>query len=88
MSTKAPSAVLEFPADSLEKIAYSSVSDIPVQEFNDQNRLGYCIWAWLRDHKGTLEQAIRNSGSRTHIPYSEVLRIVSKRLEERGVATK
>jgi hypothetical protein len=88
MSTKAPSAVLEFPADSLEKIAYNSVSEIPTQEFNDQNRLGYCVWAWLRDRKGTLEQAIRNSGSRTHIPYPEVLRIVSKRLEERGITTR
>ena len=87
MTTKAPSAVLEFSADTLEKIAYSSVSEIPTQEPNDQNRLGYCVWAWLRDRKGTLEQAIRNSGCRTSLPYSEVLRIVSKRLEERGIAT-
>ena len=85
MTTKAPSRVAEFAADSLEKIAYSCVAEIPTQEPNDRNRLGFCVWAWLRDRRGTLEQAIQNSGSRTHIPYSEVLTIVQKRLEERGI---
>lgn len=87
MTTKAPSSVVEFPAESLEKIAYGSVSEIPTQEPNDRNRLGFCIWAWLRDRKGTLEQAIQNSGSRTHIPYSEVLNIVTARLKEKGIQT-
>lgn len=85
MTTKAPSGVTEFPSDSLEKIAYDSVIDIPTREPNDRNRLGFCVWAWLRDRKGTLDQAIQNSGSRTHIQYSEVLSIVSKRLQERGI---
>lgn len=85
MTTKAPAGVVEFASDSLEKIAYESVKEIPTQEPNDRNRLGFCVWAWLRDRNGTLEQAIRNSGSRTHIEYSEVLSIVSKRLQERGV---
>ena len=85
MTTKAPSGIAEFPTDSLEKIAYSAVAEIPTQEPNDRNRLGYCVWAWLRDRQGTLEQAIQNSGSRTHIPYSEVSAIVSKRLLERGI---
>lgn len=85
MTTKAPSGIAEFPADSLEKIAYQAVVEIPTQEPNDRNRLGFCVWAWLRERKGSLELAINNSGSRTHIPYSEVLSIVSKRLEERGI---
>lgn len=85
MSTKPPPSVAEFPQDSLEKIAYSSVADIPTQEPNDRNRLGYNIWMWLVDRKGTLEQAIKNAGSRTHIPYEEVLKIVSKHLEEKGI---
>ncbi len=86
MTTKAPSGVVEFPAESLEKIAYQSVAEVPTQEPNDRNRLGFCVWAWLRDRKGTLEQAIQNSGSRTHISYPEVLTIVSKRLQERGIS--
>jgi len=85
MTTKAPSGIAEFPTESLEKIAYESVAEIPTQEPNDRNRLGFCVWAWLRDRKGTLEQAVRNSGSRTHISYAEVLTIVSKRLQDRGI---
>ena len=85
MTTKAPAGVAEFPSDSLEKIAYNSVVDIPTQEPNDRNRLGFCVWAWLRDRNGSLEQAIQNSGCRTQIAYSEVLSIVSKRLGEMGI---
>ncbi len=85
MTTKAPSSVSEFPADSLERIAYLSVAEIPTQEPNDRNRLGFCVWAWLRDRQGTLEEAIHNSGSRTHISYSEVYAIVTKHLEGRGL---
>ena len=85
MTTKAPSGIAEFPTDSLEKIAYSAVAEIPTQEPNDRNRLGYCVWAWLRERQGTLDQAIQNSGCRMHIPYSEVSAIVSKRLLERGI---
>jgi len=85
MTTKAPAAVAEFSADSLEKIAYDSVKGIETQEPNDRNRLGFCVWAWLRDRKGTLEQAVQNSGCRTHVPYSEVVAIVSKTLQERGI---
>jgi len=85
MTTKAPAGVAEFSTDSLEKIAYDAVVDIPTQEPNDRNRLGFCVWAWLRDRNGTLEQAIRNSGSRTHIQYSEVFTMVSNRLRDRGI---
>jgi hypothetical protein len=85
MTTKPPSPVIESAPDTLEKIAYNAVADIPTQEPNDRNRLGYNIWAWLVDRKGTLEQAIRTSGSRTHISYEEVLKIVSQRLKEKGL---
>ncbi len=85
MTTKAPSGVTEFPADSLEKIAYGSVAGIPTQEPNDRNRLGYCVWAWLRERRGSLEQAIRNSGSRVLIPDAEVVSIVSRALEQQGI---
>ena len=85
MTTKAPSTVAEFPLDSLEKIAYTAVAGIPTQEFNDTNRLGYNVWMWLVDRKGSLEQAIRFSGSRTHIPHEEVVKIVSERLIEKGI---
>ncbi len=85
MSTKAPAPVAEFPSDSLEKIAYDSVAEIPTEEPNDRNRLGYCIWAWLRERRGTLEEAIKNSGVRTNVPLAEILSTASKRLEARGI---
>lgn len=85
MTTKPPSPVAEFPAESLEKIAYSVVEDIPTLEPNDRNRLGYHIWAWLKTRQGTLEQAIRVSGVRTNLSHEEILSTVQRRLAEKGV---
>jgi hypothetical protein len=85
MATKPPPPVAEFPAESLEKLAYSIVADIPTREPNDRNRLGYNIWAWLVDRKGSLEDAVKSAGSRTDVPFEEVLRIVRQRLEEKGI---
>ena len=85
MTTKAPAQVSEFPADALEKIAYNAVSTIPTQEPNDRHRLGYNVWMWLVDRKGTLELAIRSSGARMHLSPEEVLKIVSQQLKEKGI---
>ncbi|HTY37329.1 MAG TPA: hypothetical protein VMH23_09470 [Bacteroidota bacterium] len=85
MTTKAPAQVTAFPAESLEKIAYNAVSTIPTQEPNDRHRLGYNVWMWLVDRKGTLEQAIVASGSRMHLAPAEVLRIVSEQLKQQGI---
>jgi len=85
MTTKPPAPVAGFPPDSLEKIAYSAVADIPAREPNDINRLGYNVWAWLKDRKGTLEQAIRSAGFRTDLEPEKVVAIVKERLRERGV---
>ena len=85
MTTKAPAQVTPYPPESLEKIAYSAVATIPTQEPNDRHRLGYNVWMWLVDRKGTLEQAIKASGSRMHLPTDEVLKIVSKQLKDQGI---
>jgi hypothetical protein len=85
MTTKPPSPVSEFPADSLEKIAYASVSSVPTVEPNDRNRLGYHIWRWLTRKQGTLEQAIHESGSRMKIAPAEALKIISQELEKQGI---
>lgn len=85
MTTKPPPSVAESPSESAEKLAYSVVSDIATREPNDRNRLGYHVWAWLSERRGTLEQAVKNSGSRTEQPLEEVYRIIAKRLEEKGI---
>ena len=85
MTTKPPPSVAEYPSESIEKLAYSVVSDIATREPNDRNRLGYHVWAWLNERRGTLEQAVKNSGSRTEQPLEEVYKIIAKRLEEKGI---
>jgi len=85
MTTKTPASVADYPPDSLEKIAYSAVEGIPTQEPNDRYRLGYCVWMWLVDRKGSLAQAVRTAGSRLHLPEEEVVKTVSQRLREKGI---
>jgi len=86
MTTKPPPTVAEYPSESIEKLAYSVVSDIATREMNDRNRLGYHVWIWLKERKGSLEQAVKNSGSRTELPLGDVCKIIAKRLEEKGIS--
>lgn len=85
MATKPPPTVKEFPNDTLEKIAYSSVSTIPTQEPNDRNRLGYHVWQWLTNREGTLADAVKISGSRMHISREEALKIIEENLKKQGI---
>ena len=85
MTTKAPSSVAEYPPNSLEKIAYTSVEGIPTQEPNDRYRLGYNVWMWLVDRKGSLAQAVHTAGSRLHMSEEEVVKTVAQRLKEKGI---
>ena len=85
MSTKSPAAVIESPAESLEKLAYNIVAEIPTEEPNDRNRLGYCLWGWLNERRGTLLQTISAAGTRSSLTSKEILDIIQKRLEEKGI---
>ena len=84
MSTKPPAAVQQFPADSLEAKAYASVSTIPTVEPNDQKRLGFHVWRWLKEKQGTLEQAISSSGSRLTISKQQAETIITEALKKSG----
>lgn len=85
MATKPPPGIEEFSPETLEKLAYSVVADIETREPNDRNRLGYNLWTWLKDRKGTLEDVVRAAGSRTFVRQEEVVELIRKRLKERGV---
>jgi hypothetical protein len=85
MTTKSPSLIVQFPTDSPEKIAYIIAAEIPVQEPNDSNRLGYCLWGWLKERRGTLLQAIQAAGARSPLTHKEILEMISARLEEKGI---
>jgi hypothetical protein len=85
MTTKPPASIIEFSAESLEKLAYSVAFEIPAQEPNDNNRLGYCLWGWLSERRGSLLQAIHAAGVRTRMSEEEILAVLSKRLQEKGI---
>ena len=85
MSTKPPSPVVEFPAESLEKIAYSAAAEIPTEEPNDSIRLGYCLWGWLNERRGTLLQTVKAAAARSSLAPEEIAAIIAKHLEEKGV---
>jgi len=85
MTTKPPSSIIEFPTESLEKFSYRIAAEIPAQEPNDNNRLGYCLWGWLSERRGSLLQVIHAAGTRTKLIDEEILAMISKRLEEKGI---
>ena len=85
MSTKPPPSVSEFSPGSLEKIAYSIVAEIEAREPNDRNRLGFNLWAWLRERKGTLEEVVHAAGSRTRLDHDQIVALIRKRLKEKGI---
>lgn len=85
MSTKPPPSIEEFTPETLEKIAYAAAAAVEAREPNDQSRLGYNVWIWLKDRKGSLEQAIRAAGARTNLDDKQILEKVTKRLKEQGI---
>ena len=85
MSTKPPASVVESPAESLEKLAYTVVAEIPTPEPNDRNRLGYCLWGWLSERRGTLLQTISAACTRSSLTSEEIFNIIRNRLEEKGI---
>jgi hypothetical protein len=81
MTTVAPSAVKLSDLASLEKIAYESVKTIPTKESNDQYRLGYHVWNFLKDKKGTISDAVKQSGARLLISEKEAVAIIETALK-------
>ncbi|MFA6455820.1 MAG: hypothetical protein WCW40_03280 [Bacteroidota bacterium] len=82
MSTVAPAAVKHADPSSLEKIAYESVKTIPTKEPNDQARLGYNIWISLKEKKGSIANAVKQSGARILIPEKEAVAIIENELKK------
>lgn len=82
MTTIPPPKIKEFDASTLEKIAYESVKTIPTKELNDQYRLGYHVWNYLKEKKGTLADAVKQSGSRILIPEKDAVAIIESELKK------
>jgi hypothetical protein len=86
MATQPAAKVREFAQTSLEKIAYTSVQNIPTREPNDQYRLGYCVWNFLKDRTGSLHDTVRTSGARLLIAQNDAVRIIAEELARAGVS--
>jgi hypothetical protein len=82
MTTVAASSVKLSDPASLEKIAYDSVKSIPTKEPNDQYRLGYHVWNYLKDKKGTLADAVKQSGARILISEKEAVAVIEAALQK------
>jgi len=85
MTTKPPSSVKPAAGESLERIAYASVKQIPTVEPHDQDRLGYNIWRWLKYRLDPLEFAVKTSGSRLLISEDEAVLKIRESLQQQGV---
>ncbi|HSQ75750.1 MAG TPA: hypothetical protein VLT13_09355 [Bacteroidota bacterium] len=86
MTTKAPSPVKPGADNSLENIAYASVAGIPVAESHDRDRLGYSVWLWLTQRRGSLDVVVSTAAARLQIPEEEALTRIRAELESRGIA--
>lgn len=75
----------EFAPDTIEKIAYKSVSGIPTEEPNDRFRLGYHVWRWLVEKQGTLSGAVSESAARLHVSVAEATKQIETSLREQGI---
>jgi hypothetical protein len=85
MTTRTPSKVRPAPDGSLEQIAYASVAGIPTVEPHDRDRLGYCVYLWMTQHRDPLDLVVKNAGARLLIGDEEALRRVQEQLISRGI---
>jgi len=86
MTTKPPSQVHPAPEESLERIAYASVSGIPTVEPHDRDRLGYTIYLWLKHRRDPLEHAVKAAVVRLHISEDEAIQRIRTSLQSQGVS--
>jgi len=86
MTTKTPSAVKSSPDGALEKTAYAAVAGIPGQEPHDLDRLGFCIYLFLKNRKDPLELAVRASGARLKIGEQEAVQRIRTALQGQGIS--
>jgi hypothetical protein len=85
MTTKSPSQVHPAPEESLERIAYASVSGVPTAEPHDQDRLGYVIYLWLKHRRDPLDVAVKTAVARLLISEEEAIQRIRASLQSQGI---
>lgn len=69
----------------IASLAYASVADIPTQEVNDRNRLGFHIYLYLTGNIDSVLEAVRESRTRLHIPTVDAADKIRAALLAQGV---
>ena len=85
MSTLPPSAVKEFPEDSLEKKVYSMVNSLEenIPLMNDRNRLAFSLLNYLNGHGDEPSITVRNNKlTLNNISASELSKILETKIAE------
>ncbi len=85
MSTLPPSAVKEFPEDSLEKKVYSIVNSLEenIPLMNDRNRLAFSLLNYLNGHGDAPNITIRNNKlTLNNITVSELSKVLEAKIAE------
>ena len=67
-------------------MAYASVADIPTQEMNDRNRLGFHIYLYLTGNIDSVLDAVRESRTRLLISTTDAADKIRTALTAQGVA--
>lgn len=73
------------PEESLERIAYASVSGVPTAEPHDQDRLGYVIYLWLKHRRDPLDVAVKTAVARLLISEEEAIQRIRASLQSQGI---
>lgn len=69
--------VQKWPEDSLESRAYAAVSEVPVVEDNDRNRLGYHIYLYMKGELASIEEALHIAQPRMLCSKDEAINIIT-----------
>lgn len=69
----------------IAELAYASVAEIPTQEMNDRNRLGFHIYLYLTGNIDSVLDAVRESRSRLHVSTTEAAETIRTSLRAQGV---
>jgi hypothetical protein len=73
--------IRRWPAESLERMAYSAAATIPTVDPNDMNRLGYHVYLFLKGDIQTLADAVHVAQANSPMERDEIVRLLAAALE-------
>ncbi len=81
-----PVPVVQSKTDSeIAALAYASVADIPTQEMNDRNRLGFHVYLYLTGNIDSVMDAVREARCRLHVSTGQAADTIRTALKAQGI---